>query len=100
MLKRAVVTLSPPVQEWLSRTSYIRRNFLCGLQGREPSCLSDLNNEMREWVWAVVNQRVHETTHEQVASRWEVERRQLQPLNGLPSYPYIDEGLRKVAQPA
>lgn len=83
-----------------SGVKYIRRNFLCGLQGREPGCLSDLNNELREWVWAVANQRVHGTTHEQVASRWEAERRHLQPVHGRPSYPYIDEELRKVARDA
>jgi transposase len=32
-----------------SGVKYIRRNFLCGLQGREPSCLSDLNAELRKW---------------------------------------------------
>jgi hypothetical protein len=28
---------------------YIRRNFLCGLQGREPSGLRDLNAHLRAW---------------------------------------------------
>ena len=49
-----------------SGVKYVGRNFLCGLQGREPSCLSDLNAQLRAWVWEVVNQRVHGTTHEQV----------------------------------
>jgi transposase len=83
-----------------SGVKYIRRNFLCGLQGREPGCLSDLNNQLREWVWAVANQRVHGTTHEQVASRWAAERPHLQPIKARPSYPYIDEELRKVARDA
>ena len=30
-----------------SGVEYIRRNFLCGLQGREPSGLSDLNAQLR-----------------------------------------------------
>jgi len=83
-----------------SGVKYIRRNFLCGLQGREPSCLSDLNGQLRSWVWEVANQRVHGTTHEQVAARWDVDQRNLQPLDGRPPYPYIDDELRKVARDA
>jgi len=59
---------------------YVRRNFLCGLQGREPGSLSDLNAQLREWVAGVANQRVHGTTHEQVAVRWDVEQFSLTPL--------------------
>jgi transposase len=83
-----------------SGVKYIRRNFLCGLQGREPSCLSDLNGQLRSWVWEVANQRVHGTTHEQVSARWDVDQRSLQPLDGRPPYPYIDDELRKVARDA
>jgi transposase len=83
-----------------SGVKYIRRNFLCGLQGREPSCLSDLNAELRKWVWEVANQRVHGTTHEQVAARWEEERGSLQTVNWRPPYPYLDDELRKVARDA
>jgi hypothetical protein len=80
-----------------SGIKYIRRNFLCGLQGREPGCLNDLNAQLRHWVWEVANQRVHGTTHEQVAARWAVDQLGLQPLDGRPAYPYIDDELRKVA---
>jgi transposase len=83
-----------------SGVKYIRRNFLCGLQGREPSCLSDLNAELRKWGWEVANQRVRGTTHEAVATRWNVERLSLQPLDGRPPYPYVDDELRKVARDA
>jgi hypothetical protein len=79
---------------------YIRRNFLCGLQGREPGCLNDLNAHLRNWIWEVANQRVHGTTHEKVAARWEADRSALQPLDGRPPYPYLDEELRKVARDA
>jgi hypothetical protein len=79
---------------------YLRRNFLCGLQGREPSGLEDLNGQLRAWVWEVANQRVHGTTHEQVAARWEADQLALQPLNGRPPYPYLDDELRKVARDA
>ena len=83
-----------------SGVKYIRRNFLCGLQGREPSCLSDLNAQLRAWVWEVANQRVHGTTHEPVAARWDADQLRLQPLDGRPPYPYIDDELRKVARDA
>jgi transposase len=33
-----------------SGVKYVRRNFLCGLQGREPASLVDLNAELRRWV--------------------------------------------------
>jgi transposase len=34
-----------------SGVKYVRRNFLCGLPGREPGCLNDLNAQLRAWVW-------------------------------------------------
>src|SRR5580698_600742 len=83
-----------------SGVKYIRRNFLCGLQGREPSGLSDLNAHLRAWVWEVANQRVHGTTHESVAARWNVDQLNLQPLDGQPPYPYVDDELRQVARDA
>jgi transposase len=83
-----------------SGIKYIRRNFLCGLQGREPGCLSDLNAQLRRWIWGVANQRVHGTTHEEVTSRWRIDQSALQPLDGRPPYPYIDDELRKVARDA
>src|SRR5215469_5087433 len=83
-----------------SGVKYIRRNFLCGLQGREPSGLSDLNAHLRAWVWEVANRPVHGTTHESVAARWNVDRLSLQPLDGQPRYPYVDDELRKVARDA
>jgi len=50
---------------------YIRRNFLCGLLGREPDNLGDLNAELRRWVAEVANRRVHGTAHEQVLLRFD-----------------------------
>jgi len=32
-----------------SGVKYVRRNFRCGLQGREPRSLGDLNSQLREW---------------------------------------------------
>lgn len=83
-----------------SGVKYLRRNFLCGLQGREPRDLADLNGRLRQWVWEVANQRVHGTTHERVDERWAREKPHLQPIDGRPPYPYIDEELRKVARDA
>ena len=79
---------------------YVRRNFLCGLQGREPGSLADCNAELRRWVWEVANQRVHGTTHEAVMARWDADQFALQPLDQRPPYPYADDELRKVARDA
>lgn len=83
-----------------SGVKYIRRNFLCGLLGREPQNLADFNAELRRWIAEVANQRVHGTTHQPVTSRWAEERLHLQPLGGRPAYPYRDDEQRKVARDA
>jgi transposase len=83
-----------------SGVKYVRRNFLCGLLGREPSCLEDFNTELRQWVWEVANQRVHGTTHEVVMARWDSDQMALQPLGERPPYPCADDELRKVARDA
>jgi transposase len=54
-----------------SGVKYVRRNFLCGLLGQEPSGLGDLNARLRNWVWEVANQRVHGTTHQLIRENWE-----------------------------
>lgn len=76
----------------------MRRNFLCGLLGREPTNLGDLNAEMRRWVAEVANQRVHGTTHEQVLLRFDEDLFAIQPIDVRPPYPYMDEEQRKVAR--
>lgn len=83
-----------------SGVKYVRRNFVCGLQGREPNCLVDFNTELRQWVDTVANRRVHGTTYEQVLVRWDRDQCAMQPLNGRSCYPYSDEELRKVARDA
>jgi len=65
-----------------SGVKYVRRNFLCGLLGREPGSLEDLNAGLRRWVWEVANPRVHGTTHEQVMARWDADQAALHPLDG------------------
>jgi hypothetical protein len=51
-------------------------------------------------VWEVANQRVHGTTQEQVSARWKIEAAKLQPIDGRPPYPYVEQELRKVARDA
>ena len=83
-----------------SGVKYVRRNFVCGLQGREPGCLMDFNTELRQWVETVANRRVHGTTYEQVLVRWDGDQFAMQPVNGRRPYPYSDDELRKVARDA
>ena len=83
-----------------SGVKYVRRNFLCGLQGREPAGLIDLNGQLRWWLAEVANRRVHGTTHEQVMIRWEADRAAMHPVNGRQPYPYLDDEQRKVARDA
>jgi Mu transposase-like protein len=79
---------------------YVRRNFLCGLLGREPANLVDFNAELRRWVAEVANQRVHGTTREPVLIRFDEDQFAMQPVTGCPDYPYVDDELRKVARDA
>ena len=83
-----------------SGVKYLRRNFICGLQGREPTGLIDLNSELRWWLAEVANQRVHGTTHEQVMVRWEADCAAMHPVKGRRPYPYMDDEQRKVARDA
>jgi hypothetical protein len=83
-----------------SGVKYVRRNFLCGLLGKEPCGLEDLNGQMKAWVSMVANQRLHGTTHEQPVLRWEVERSRLQPIGKRPPYLFADDDLRRVARDA
>jgi len=83
-----------------SGIKYVRRNFLCGLLGKEPSSLEDLNGQLKAWIATVANQRVHGTTHEQPIGRWKAERSRLQTIGNRPAYPYRDEELRRVARDA
>jgi hypothetical protein len=83
-----------------SGVKYVRRNFLCGLQGREPSSLQELNNELRCWVAEVANQRVHGTTQEQILLRWDGDQFAMQPCKGRAPYAYAEDDSRKVARDA
>jgi hypothetical protein len=59
-----------------------------------------MNAQLRLWIAGVANERVHGTTREQVAVRWDVEQFSLHSIVGRPSYPYVDGKLRKVARDA
>jgi transposase len=83
-----------------SGVKYVRRNFLCGLQGREPSSLEELNDELRSWVAEVANQRVHGTTQEQILLRWDGDQFAMQSCKGRAPYPYAEDDSRKVARDA
>jgi transposase len=83
-----------------SGVKYIRRNFLCGLLGREPSNLADFNAELRRWVAEVANQRVHGTTRDQVLLRFDEDQFSMQLLKQRADYPYFDDEPRKVARDA
>lgn len=83
-----------------SGVKYVRRNFVCGLQGREPASLIDLNGQLRWWLAEVANRRVHGTTHEQVMARWQADRAAMHPVDGRLPYPYVDDEQRKVARDA
>ena len=84
-----------------SGVKYVRRNFLCGLRGRQPGNLADLNAELRRWVAEVANRRMHGTTHERVPVRWDEDRLAMQPvIQGRPPYPYMEDEQRKVARDA
>jgi transposase len=83
-----------------SGVKYVRRNFVCGLLGREPACLADFNTELRQWVETVANRRVHGTTYEKVLIRWDADQFAMPSTNGRLPYGYSDDELRKVARDA
>jgi transposase len=62
---------------------YVKRNFL---GGREPTSLTQANQDVRRWCETTAGQRIHGTTKEQPLLRFrEVEQAKLQPL---PASPY------------
>ena len=62
---------------------YVKRNFL---GGREPTTLTQANQDVRRWVTTTAGQRIHGTTKERPLERFEqVERA---ALKSLPATPY------------
>jgi hypothetical protein len=62
--------------------------------------MAEFNGEMRCWLAEVANRRVHGTTHEQVLLRFDEDMFFMQPIDGRPPYPYMDDEQRKVARDA
>jgi Mu transposase-like protein len=87
-------------QGGIGGVKYVRRNFLCGLLGREQANHDDLNGQLVWWLAEVANQRVHGTTHEQLMARREADRAAMHPVNGRPPHPYLEDEQRKVARDA
>jgi transposase len=61
---------------------YVKRNFL---GGREPTTLTQANQDVLRWVETTAGQRMHGTTKEKPLDRFETERMALKPL---PNEPY------------
>ena len=60
---------------------YVKRNFL---GGREPTPITQANQDVLRWVNTTAGQRIHGTTKEQPLVRFETEREALLPLPGTP----------------
>lgn len=60
---------------------YVKRNFL---GGREPTTLTQANQEVWLWCHTVAGRRVHGTTKERPLERFAVEQETLKPLPGHP----------------
>lgn len=71
---------------------YVKGN---ALKGREFACLADENRYLAHWEEQVADLRIHGTTREQVARRFEAERSFLQRLPAM-IFPGFQEGRRRV----
>lgn len=83
-----------------SGVKYVRRNFVCSLQGNEPANLDEFVARLRGWVGEVSNRRIHGTTHENVHDSWQAEKEKLASIAGRASYHYVEEEPRQVARDA
>jgi len=80
-----------------SGVGYLRKSFL---QGCEAVDVSDLREQLREWLVSVALARVHGTTHRVVRDAWEEEKLHLHPLSHRSAYRYEPVELRRVARDA
>jgi len=60
---------------------YVKRNFL---GGREPTTITQANQDVERWVNTTAGNRIHGTTKERPLERFETERTALRPLPGTP----------------
>jgi transposase len=60
---------------------YVKRNFL---GGREPTAITQANQDVLKWCNTTAGLRIHGTTRERPLDRFEIEKKALQPLPGSP----------------
>ena len=60
---------------------YVKRNFL---GGREPTTITQANQDVLTWINTTAGQRIHGTTKEQPLARFQTEKEALHPLPGIP----------------
>ena len=60
---------------------YVKRNFL---GGREPTTITQANQDVLKWCATTAGQRIHGTTKERPLDRFETEKKVLRPLPGTP----------------
>lgn len=77
-----------------SGVKYIKGNFL---PGRTFIDIEDLSDQLAEWNATIADQRVHGTTHELPAVRFELERPALLPTSGQPTFALAARRSRIVA---
>ena len=77
-----------------SGVKYIKRNFL---PGRSFIDIEDLSEQLSQWNTTIADQRVHGTTHELPAARFERERSTLLPTSGQPGFALAARHSRIVA---
>jgi transposase len=80
-----------------SGVKYIKRN---GLKGQRFGSLEEVNEYLREWCLTVADQRIHGTTHERPAERFERERDVLVVVDLRPAPPRERVVTRTVAKDA
>jgi transposase len=66
-----------------SGVKYVKRNFLPGRSFRD---LADFNAQVRDWLTAIPDVRIHGSTHEAPIKRFTREAAALTPLGGRPSF--------------
>jgi transposase len=64
-----------------SGVHYVKRNFL---GGREPTTITQANQDVLKWVNTTAGQRIHGTIQERPLDRFEAEKETLRPLPGIP----------------
>lgn len=77
-----------------SGVKYLKRNFL---PGRTFVDEVDLNEQLQQWAAEIADQRLHGTTHEQPAVRFQREAPALSPTAGQPSFWFGMRATRVVA---